>query len=172
VCRGFRPRNGYFYRFSKANPSFLNSHAAKTECKLDFWTILLCLMIFHLKKPRIWKNQVCHGHRPRNDYYYRFSKEIPSSLSSPAIRTYCGARLLDYFIVFEDCTTKKARNLGKTQVYRGYRPRNGYYYRFSKENPRSLSSPAVITECVARLLDFFFVFDDFAIKEAGTLKKI
>jgi hypothetical protein len=27
----------------------------------------------------------------------------------------------------DDCPTEKARNLGKTQVCRGYRPRNCYY---------------------------------------------
>jgi hypothetical protein len=42
-----------------------------------------------------------------------FSKENPSSLSSPAAKTECGARLLDFFVVFDDCPTKKAQNLGK-----------------------------------------------------------
>jgi hypothetical protein len=48
---------------------------------------------------------------------------------------------------------------------RGYRPKNGNYYRFSKENPSSLGSPAAKTECESRLLEFFVVFDDCPITE-------
>jgi hypothetical protein len=33
---------------------------------------------------------------------------------SPVARTECGARLLDFFVVFNHCATKKAWNLGKT----------------------------------------------------------
>jgi hypothetical protein len=67
---------------------------------------------------------------------------------------------------------KNPVSLEKTQACQGYRPRNGYYYRFSKENPGSLSSHAASTEYLARLLDFFVVFDVFSFKKPGTLEKI
>jgi hypothetical protein len=44
---------------------------------------------------------------------------------------------------------KKPEPLEKPQVCRGYRPENGYFYRFLKENLSSLSSPATRTECGA-----------------------
>jgi hypothetical protein len=55
---------------------------------------------------------------------------------------------------------------------RGYRLKNGHYYRFSQENPSSLGSPAAKTEWGARLLDFLLcsMFDH--PRKPGTLKKI
>jgi hypothetical protein len=103
-----------------------------------------------------------------------FRRKNPSSLGSPATKTECGARLLDFFVVFDDCLTKKARNLGKNSSVpscRGYRPKNGYYYRFLKENLSSLGSPAAKTECGAQLLDFFVVFDDCPSKKTRNFRK-
>jgi hypothetical protein len=54
------------------------------------------------------KTQVCRGYRPKNGYYYRFSKENPSSFDSPAAKTEFGAGPLDFFVVFDDCPSKKA----------------------------------------------------------------
>jgi hypothetical protein len=34
-------------------------------------------------------------------------------LGSPAAKTECGAQLLNYFVVLDDCPTKKAQNLEK-----------------------------------------------------------
>jgi hypothetical protein len=48
-----------------------------------------------------------------NGNQYRFLKENPCFLSSPAIRIEFGARLLNFPAVFDDCSNRKAPNLGK-----------------------------------------------------------
>jgi hypothetical protein len=70
------------------------------------------------KKAKI-EFDTCRGYRPKNGSYYRFSKENPSSFGSPAAKTECGARFLNFFVVFGDYPTKKARTLGKTSSVPG-----------------------------------------------------
>jgi hypothetical protein len=80
-----------------------------------------------------------------------------------------GARILDFFVVFYDCLTEKARNLGINPSAPRLSTEKWLYYRFLRENPSSLSWPATRTECVARLVDFFVVFNHFATRKARSL---
>jgi hypothetical protein len=74
--------------------------------ELFFFDFLVVFDDFSTVKPRtLEKTQVCQGYRPRNGYFYRSlrnGKEVPSSSSSPAE---CEARLLDFFVVFDDFLT-------------------------------------------------------------------
>jgi hypothetical protein len=84
-------------------------------------------------RPKTWKNSIIPKLLSENCYFskenqnFRFSKESPSSLSSPAAKTEFGAQFIKFFVVLMIFKIIKPGTLEKAQVCRGNRPSNGYY---------------------------------------------
>jgi hypothetical protein len=116
------------------------------------------------------KTLVCQGSPPRNGYYYRLLKKNTCSSSLPAAKTERDALTLDLFVMVNHCPTLKVQNFGKNISVPRLSIEKWSLLRFSEKNLSSFSSPATRTECGARLLDLFVVFDVCPFKKGWNLR--